>query len=113
MLALRERFGESTGDLNAKELADAMGATMDALRERRNAAGGHTAKLDDYVFPQRHASRLIRAISPDRDEAWRLWRALPQIDHARIRDIELGNFASGQRRDRLLRGVFAGDNGRA
>src|SRR3546814_10114930 len=85
-----------------------MGATMDALRERRNAAGGHTAKLDDYVFPQRHDSRLIRALSPDRDEAWRLWRALPQIDNARIRDIELGNFASGQRPERLLRGVFDG-----
>lgn len=107
-LALRERFGESTGDVNAKELADAMGATMDALRERRNSAGGHTAKLDDYVFPQRHDSRLVRALSPDKEEAWRLWRAQPQIENARIRDIELGNFASGARRERILRGVFDG-----
>src|SRR3546814_18061483 len=81
---------------------------MEALGERVNAAGVHTAKLDDYVFPQRHDSRLIRALSPDRDEAWRLWRALPQIDNARIRDIELGNFRPGQGRERTLSGGFAG-----
>lgn len=97
MLALRERFGESTGDLNAKELADAMGATMDALRVRRNAAGGNTKKLDDFIFPQGQDSRLVRSVSYDE------WRARPEIERARIRDIETGEWATGMRREAILR----------
>ena len=107
-LTLRERFGQATGDVNAKELADAMGATMEAARVRRNAAGGNTAKLDEYVFPQRHDSRLIRALSPDKETAFGLWRAQPEIDNARIRDVELGNFATGNRREDILRSAFDG-----
>ena len=106
MLALRERFGESTGDLNAKELADAMGATMDAMRVRRNAAGGNTKKLDDYIFPQGQVSRLVRSLSPDKEEAWRLWRAVPSIENARIRDVEADEWATGVRRETILRGAF-------
>lgn len=105
-LAVREMFGENTGDLNAKELAQGMDATNEALRVRRNAAGGQTAKLDGPYIPQRHDSRLIRTLAPDQAEAYRLWRALPSIDNARIRDVELQNWATGSRREDILRGVF-------
>lgn len=100
MLALRERFGEATGDVNAKELADAMGATMDALRVRRNAAGGNTAKLDDYVFPQGQDSRLVRSVSYEE------WRARPEIERARVRDVETGDWATGMRREAILRRAY-------
>lgn len=100
MLVLRERFGEATGDANARELAEAMGSTMDALRVRRNAAGGNTKKLDEYVFPQRHDSRLVRAVPFEE------WRALPAIDNARIRDTETGEWATGLRREAILRASY-------
>lgn len=100
MMVLRERFGEATGDLNAKELADAMGATMDALRIRRNAAGGNTAKLDAYVFPQQHDARLVRAVTYEE------WAAHPSIANARVRDIESGEWAQGLRREAILREAY-------
>jgi hypothetical protein len=101
-VVLKERFAPgSTGDVNAREMADAMGQTMDALRARRNAAGGNTAKLDDYVFPQAHDSRLVRALGD-----YAAWRALPQIDAARVRDVETGEWATGIRRETILRGVW-------
>jgi hypothetical protein len=101
-LILRERFAPgSTGDDNAREMADAMGQVMDALRARRNAAGGNTAKLDDFIFPQAHDSRLVRALGD-----YAAWRALPEIDRARVRDVETGEWATGLRRETILRGAW-------
>lgn len=104
-LAVREMFGETTGDLNARELAEGMAATLEALRVRRNAAGGNTAKLERYV-PQAHDSRLIRSLSPDRAEAYRLWRARPEIENANVRDLELETWATGDRREAILERAF-------
>lgn len=101
-LALREIYGEATGDVNARELADYMNAMIEATRVRRNAAGGNTGKLDGPYVPQRHDSRLIRSLSDDKGEAFAIWRARPEIENARVFDPALGNWATGSRREEIL-----------
>lgn len=96
----RALFGESVSDLNARELADGMGQVMEIARQRRNAAGGNTGKLDTYGLPQRHDSKAVRAVSFEE------WRAFPAIDRVKVRDIETGDIASDMRREDILRQVY-------
>jgi hypothetical protein len=51
---VREAFGENTGDVSAKELAQAWTSTHEMLRKRFNRAGGNIAKKKNYGFPQIH-----------------------------------------------------------
>ena len=60
---VREAFGENTGDLSAKELAEAWKQTAEYLRLRRNASGGSTGKIEDYGFPQLHDAASVRKVS--------------------------------------------------
>jgi hypothetical protein len=96
----RELFGEKTGDLNARELADAISTTFEIARRRFNQAGGDIGKLDSYGLPQRHDSRAIRAAG------FKTWRAHPSIDRVRIRDLDTGDFAIGAKRETLLRDIY-------
>ncbi len=96
----REMFGESSGDANARELADAMVQVMELARTRANQAGANIAKLDSYGLPQRHDSRAVRAVS------FKDWRAHPSIDRVKVRDIETGDIADGVRRETILRDVY-------
>lgn len=96
----RELFGEKTGDLNARELADAISTTFEIARRRFNQAGGDIGKLDSYGLPQRHDSRAIRAAG------FEAWRAHPSIDRVRIRDLDTGDYATGIKRETLLRDIY-------
>lgn len=96
----RELFGESSGDVNARELADAMGEVMELARTRANQAGANIAKLDSYGLPQRHDPRAVRAVSFEE------WRAHPSIERVKVRDIETGDIADGVRRETILRDVY-------
>lgn len=73
---VREVFGESTGDDAARSMAQAWGRVSEKARLRRNAAGGHTAKRNDWGLPQDHNSRRVRKAGYD------VWRAaiLPKLD---------------------------------
>lgn len=96
----RELFGESSGDVNARELADAMGQVMELARTRANQAGANIAKLDSYGLPQRHDSRAVREVPFEE------WRAHPSIERVKVRDMETGDIADGVRRETILRDVY-------
>lgn len=56
---VKELFGESTGDAQAKALADAWTAVAEDLRLRFNAAGGAVGKLDKWGLPQGHDMQAL------------------------------------------------------
>lgn len=66
---VREAFGEASGNANAKELAGAWLQGGEELRQRRNAAGGDTGKIETWGLPQSHAADKVRAAG------WEEWRA--------------------------------------
>lgn len=96
-LTARELFGEKTGDLNAAEFADAYGRTREAARQRFNSAGGAIGKLENYGLPMRHDPEAVMAAPYEE------WRNHPSIERARIFDIETGEYATGLRREDILR----------
>jgi hypothetical protein len=64
---VRELFGTDTGNVSARELADAWRKTGEELRQRFNAAGGKIGKLEDWGLPQSHDPLRVGAVSA---EAW-------------------------------------------
>lgn len=96
----RARFGESVDDLNARELADAMGEALELARTRHNQAGGHIGKMDDYGLPQSHDARLVRKVDFD------TWRDFGPNQRVRVLDLETGKEATGLRRETLLREIY-------
>ena len=97
---VRARFGEAVEDEGAREIAEAMGRTMDMARQRRNAAGGNTGKLDGFGFPQRHDGPLVAAAGYD------AWAASGPIARANVLDENSGQWASGARREEILRAAY-------
>jgi hypothetical protein len=97
---LRERFGQSTGNVNAREFSQAMGDVMEMLRQRFNQAGGRIGKLEQFVFPQRHDQALVRAVSFEE------WADFGPISRARLIDLETGEPASGMKRLDILRRMY-------
>lgn len=81
-LMVRELHGEDTGDLNARELADAWRQTAEGLRQRFNASGGAVGALDDWGLPHAHDPMRVGAIDP---EAW-IDDVMPRLDRARMLD---------------------------
>lgn len=99
---VREAFGEATGNLNARELADAWGRTADMLRQRFNAAGGDIGKLEKWGLPQTHDSRAVRAAGY---EAWRA-EILPRLSLEKMIDQRTGRAFTPQSLELALRDVF-------
>lgn len=83
---VRELFGTDSGNLAARELADAWTRTAEMLRQRFNAAGGDIGKLEGWGLPQSHNSRAVR------DAGFDAWRAeiLPRLDRAKMIDGRTG-----------------------
>lgn len=83
---VREAFGESTGNANAKEFAAAWRETAEFLRQRRNAAGGNTGKIENWGLPQSHDSRKVR------EAGWEAWSAeiRARVDRGKIIDRRTG-----------------------
>lgn len=97
---VRARFGEKVDNDSAREVADAMGRTMEMARQRRNRAGGNTGKLDKYGLPQSHDAAAVRAVPVDE------WMAFEPVQRAQVLDTETGAFASGARREEILRAAY-------
>lgn len=95
---LAEVFGRDTGNLNARELADAWRQTGEWLRSRFNAAGGHIAKLDSWNMPQRHDMGSVR------EAGFAAWRdfLLPLLDRTRMIDRDTGEPFTDARLDEIL-----------
>lgn len=51
---VRERHGESTGNLQAKAIAEAIGYAYEDMRLQFNEAGGMIGKLDNWGIPHSH-----------------------------------------------------------
>lgn len=79
---LAELFGRDTGNVNAREIADAWRQTGEWLRSRFNAAGGRIAKSESWHLPQAHDMRAVR------DAGFPAWRdfLLPLLDRAKMID---------------------------
>ena len=97
---LRERFGQSTGSVNAREFSSAMGDVMEMLRQRFNQAGGRIGKLEQFVFPQRHDQALVRGVSFEE------WAEFGPMARARLIDLETGEAASGMKRLDIIRRMY-------
>ena len=79
---VRELFGEATGDVRAKELAEAWTRTAEALRQRFNYAGGAVARLEKWGLPQVHDMEALLAKGRD---AWIAF-IRPRLDPARMKN---------------------------
>ncbi|HEV2748575.1 MAG TPA: hypothetical protein VGW34_14930 [Allosphingosinicella sp.] len=82
----RERFGEATGNLSAKELAAAFGEAAEYARLRFNRGGGAVGKREDWGLPQHHDTMKVRAVP------YQQWRAdlLPALALERMTDDATG-----------------------
>lgn len=96
----RALFGELVDDLNAREISDAIARVFEVARKRFNQAGGDIGKLKEGYIPQRHDSRAIRAAGFEQ------WRAHPSIESVKVRDLETGEWATGPKRETLLRDIY-------
>lgn len=94
-----ELFGKDTGDVSARELAQAWTGTAEALRQRFNAAGGNIAKREDWALPQTWDPV---AVGRDGYKAWRD-TVLPQLDRAKMTDHLTGRPLSDERLEALMR----------
>ena len=99
---VREAFGEDTGDLAAKELAQAWQQTHESLRLRFNAAGGSIGKLDNYGFPQTHSAEAVRRSS---FEEWRDF-IQPRLDINKMIDESTGQPFTSDGLNDALRNVY-------
>jgi hypothetical protein len=84
---VRELFKPgSTGNDNARELADAWSRSADMLRARYNEAGGQIGKLENWGLPQSHSSARVRK------EGYQAWREFitPLLDRDRMIDYRTG-----------------------
>jgi hypothetical protein len=98
---VREAFGDSTGDLAAKELAEAWGETAEMLRTRFNAAGGSIGKIDNWGLPQVHNWLSVRSVPY---EEWRDFIA-PLLDRQKMKDVS-GSPMTPQQLELALRNAY-------
>jgi hypothetical protein len=99
---VREAFGEDSGNAAAKELAEAWAEVAEWLRQRRNRAGGQTAKLEGWGLPQAHDTLAVRKVS---FEKWRDF-TLPKLALDRMIDPMTGRAYSSGRLELALREAF-------
>jgi hypothetical protein len=99
---VRELFGQDTGDVSAKELADAWRQAGEMLRQRFNAGGGDIGKLEGWGLPQAHDSGKVRRAG------WEVWRdaVLPNLDRAKMIDDATGKPFDDEGLEKVLRDVF-------
>lgn len=94
---VREIFGTSTGNPLAAKGAKAWLETVEAMRQRFNAAGGDVGKLDYGYLPQPHDSlRVLKA----GQEQW-VKDTLPLLDRSRYVNIDGNRLDDAQMVDML------------
>jgi hypothetical protein len=100
---VREIFKpDSTGNENARALADAWMKAAEYLRARFNEAGGAIGKLDYGYLPQSHSSRLVRKAGFN---AWRDF-ITPLLDRGRMVDDLTGEPMTDGALELALRGAW-------
>jgi hypothetical protein len=99
---VRELFGESTGNAEAKANADGIAAGFEHLRQLWNASGGTIPELERWGLPQTHNRRLLTSIAEPgieklapaeraarKAEVWADY-ITPLLDRQRMRDFNTG-----------------------
>lgn len=99
---VRELFGADSGNLNARELADAWRGASEALRQRFNAAGGAIGKREDWGLPQSHDALRVGSVTP---EAW-IGEVRPMLDRGKMLDERTALPLTDQQLDTMLRDVY-------
>lgn len=94
---VREMFGESTGDADAKAGAAAWRQVSEGLRERMNLAGGDVGYLQDWAIPQSHSPELVRAVDAD---AW-VAEVMQLIDRDKYVNVDGGLMTTAQVKELL------------
>ncbi|QUM73349.1 hypothetical protein [Sphingopyxis granuli] len=100
---VRELFNPgSSGNVSARELADAWREASEALRQRYNAAGGHIGKLENWGLPQSWDPDAVAAAGFDQ------WRGdmVATLDRSKMIDGATGAPFSDAALDAALRDVF-------
>lgn len=99
---VRELFGQDSGNLAAKEMADAWSRTAEMLRQRFNAAGGAIGKIEKWGLPQAHDSLAVRKAG------WEAWRdaILPRLDREAMINRETGLPFTDAALEKTLRETF-------
>lgn len=99
---VREAFGEDTGNLSAKELAEAWKSTAEFARKRFNAAGGHIGKREDWGLPQSHNSIAVRK------QGYSAWRdyIIPKLDLEKMKDNRTGEPFKRENLELVLKDVY-------
>lgn len=99
---VKEIFGEGTGDVMARQMADAWKEAAETLRKMYNAAGGAIPKLKSWNLPQQHNVRKIRNTG---FAEWRDFTA-PLLDRSAMLDTATGKPLSDAHLDQVLRKVY-------
>jgi hypothetical protein len=100
---VRELFKPgSSGNENARELADAWSKAAEYLRSRYNEAGGQIGRLENWGLPQSHSSKHVRAAGY---EKWRNF-ITPLLDRGRMIDNQTGEPFTDAALELALRDVF-------
>ncbi len=100
--AVREAFGEATGDERASTFARAWSTAAENLRQRFNRAGGAIPRRADWGMPQQHDSVLVARAG--RDE-W-VDYTMQRLDIERMTDPETGAAYTPDRLRLVLQGVY-------
>lgn len=100
--AVREAFGEGTGDEAAKAFARSWGEAAEALRQRFNRAGGAIPRRADWGLPQTHDS--VRVGKASRAE-W-VDFVKERLDIERMTDLETGSAFTPDSLEVVLQGVY-------
>jgi hypothetical protein len=98
----REIFGENTGDVSAREMAQAWKTTAETLRKKFNKAGGNVPKREDWGLPQNHDRFQIKAAG------YQKWREfiVPRLDRNKMIDEQTGLPFNDLRLDMALEDVY-------
>ncbi len=99
---VRELFGENSGDLAAKGLAESWTKTAEWLRTRFNAAGGAIGKLENWGLPQRHDPQALRRIGR---EGW-IAQIKPRLDPSRMTHPLTGAEVTAGELDEVLGAIW-------
>ena len=96
---VKEVFGKDTGDINAKQMAQAWAEAAEYLRKRFNAAGGAIPKRKDWGLPQFHNSLSVKLAGFNN---WRDFIA-PRLDLEKMLDEQTGLPFSKQKIELVLK----------
>ncbi len=110
----RELHGQSTGNINAREFADAIRAVQEDARQMFNMLGGDIGKLEGWGLPHSHNAKAIRTAGFQSwfDTLWtgRMidWHKITDFDTGKPFTASPGGIPNRAAAERFLRDVYEG-----